>query len=130
MQPQINISESDEDAFRYACHKCHLEVAKWLLHVRPQINISIFDNYVFSYACKQGHLNVAEWLRTLKPYLYTINYNADGSYAGYYVRAKEEVRWQKTKYLVWLSSPHSPNTKCILYKLPNDVSRYIIQNFI
>ena len=128
--PQIDISFRDEYAFRLACANGHLEVAKWLFHVRPQINISACDNYAFYFACLYGHLEIAVWLQTLKPYLYTIKYYFDGKYMGYYIRAKEEARWQQTKYLVWLSSTHSPNTKCVWFKLPNDISRYIIQNFI
>ena len=116
--------------FFATCSDGDIIAAKKLLNENPQINISVRDEEAFRSACHWGHLNVAEWLRTLKPYLYVINYTADGKYVGYYVRAKKEVRWEQIKYLVWLSSSHSPNANCMLYKLPNDISRYIIQNFI
>ena len=118
------------DQFCTACYFGHLTIAKLILQNNPDINISAQNNSAFRYACERGHLKTAEWLRTLKPFLYTITYTADGEYYSYYIREKEEARWQQTKYLVWLSSPHSPNAKCLLYKLPNDISRYIIQNFI
>ena len=130
IQPQINISAQNEYAFRGACSNGHLNIAKWLLEIRPQINISAQNEYAFRYACLHEHLKVAEWLQTLNPYLYVINYNSDGKYAGYYIRTKEEARWQQTKYLVWLSSTQSPNVNSVFYKLPFDISRYIIQNFI
>jgi hypothetical protein len=75
-------------------------------------------------------LLVAQWLQSLKPNLYVINYNDDGSYKGYYVRSKEEARWQQRKTLVWLASDQSPNKKSLFYKIPQDVSRYIISNYL
>ena len=130
INPDINISVQNESSFRWACAYGRLEIAKWLLEMRPQINISVCDEEAFKLACLYGHLKVAEWLQILKPYLYTINYNADGTYQDYYIRSKKEARWQQTKYLIWLSSPHSPNVNSVFYKLPCDISRYIIQNFI
>ena len=105
-------------------------MAKWLLEIQPQINISARDDQAFRLACHNYNIKVAVWLQTLKPFLYTINYNTDGKYVDYYIRTKEEARWQQTKYFVWLSSTHSPNAKCIWFKLSCDISRYIIQNFI
>ena len=131
--PIINNSLHNGVAFRCACAHGNLDIAKWLLQIQPNINIFENDNYAFKCACEQGCLKIAVWLQSFKPYLYVIKYNSDGEYAGYYVRTKEEAkeaRWQQTKYLVWLSSLQSPNAKCIFYKLPNDISRYIIQNFI
>ena len=130
IRPKINISAQDEEAFIWACANGHLEISKWLLEIRSQINIFAHDDFAFKGACSFGHLEVGEWLQKLNPYLYKINYNTDGKYMGYYVRTKKEARWEQTKYLVWLSSPHSPNKQCILYKLPSDISRHIIQNFI
>ena len=105
-------------------------MGKWLLQIKPSINISEDNDYTFCRACANGKLEIAVWLQTLKPYLYKINYDINGKYVSYYVRTKEEARWQQTKYLVWLSSLQSPNKQSIIYKLPNDVLRYIIQNFI
>jgi hypothetical protein len=66
----------------------------------------------------------------LKPYLYVIHYNEDGSCKGYYIREKEEERWKRRKLLVWLASDKSPNKQCLLYKMPQDVSRYIISSYL
>jgi hypothetical protein len=75
-------------------------------------------------------LLVAQWLQSLKPHLYIINYNDDGSYKGHYIRSKEEARWEQRKYLVWLASDQSPNKKSLFYKIPQDVSRYIISQYL
>jgi ankyrin repeat protein len=128
--PTINISADSEYAFRYACCNGHLLVAQWLLLVKPDINISAYDEEAFHIACLRGHLLVAQWLQSLKPNLYVINYNNDGSYKGYYIRSKEEARWEQRKYLVWLASDQSPNKKSLFYRIPQDVSRYIISNYL
>ena len=130
VRPQIDISAKNEFSFRWACANGYLKTVKWLLKLRPQINISMSDDFVFKAGCFNGHLEVGKWIQTLKPYLYVINYTADGKYRSYYIRTKKEARWEQIKYLVWLSSSQSPNANCLLYKLPNDISRYIIQNFI
>lgn len=130
VNPYIDISFQKESAFSSSCSLGHLDIAKWLLQVKPNIDISVLNEFAFCYSCINGHLNVAKWLQTLKPYLYVINYNEDGSYKDYYIRSKEEERWQKRKYLIWLASDNSPNKKSILYKIPPDVSRYIISNFL
>ena len=126
----INISAKDELAFCGTCFSGHLLVAQWLLTIKPDINISANDEEVFRNACTQGHLLVAQWLLELKPNLYVINYNNDGSYKDYYIRSKEEARWEQRKYLVWLASDQSPNKKSLFYKIPQDISRYIISNYL
>ena len=128
--PTINISANDEYVFLNACLKGHLLVAQWLLSVKPGINISANDEELFWIACLSGYLLVAQWLQSLKPHLYVINYNNNGSYKGYYIRSKEEARWEQRKTLVWLASDQSPNKKSIFYRMPQDVSRYIISNYL
>jgi hypothetical protein len=130
LKPDINISANYEEAFRYACFKGHLLVAQWLLSVKPDINISAKNEQSFRNACFYGRLLVAQWLLELKPNLYVINYNDDGSYKDYYIRSKEEARWEQRKYLVWLASNESPNKNSLFYKIPQDVSRYIISNYL
>ena len=75
-------------------------------------------------------VKVAQWLQSLKPYLYVIYYNEDSSYKGYYIRNKEEERWERRKSLVWLASDQSLNKERLFYKMPQDVSRYIISNYL
>ena len=128
--PTINISANDEEAFRNACECGHLLVAQWLLSVKPDINISAMDDSAFINACWGGHLLVVQWLQTLKPYLYVINYNDDGSYKDYYIRSKKEVLWEQRKTLLWLASNESPNKNSLFYKIPQDVSRYIISQYL
>jgi hypothetical protein len=155
--PDINISTCDESAFCRACMNGRLEVCQWLLSVKPDINIAAQKNWAFRYACVGGHLEVCKWLYSLKadiayndnwafryalsskqyiigdwfqsinPYLYVINYGEDGSYKDYLIRSVEEERWEKRKLLVWLASDLTPDKNNLFYRIPQDVSRYIIQ---
>ena len=126
----INISADNEYAFSFACGLGLLQVAKWLLEIKPDINISINDEEAFRNACENGRLEVCQLLQSLKPYLYVIHYGEDGSYKDYYIRSKEEERWEKRKLLVWLASDSTPCKKNLLYRIPEDVSRYIIQMYL
>jgi hypothetical protein len=130
LYPDIEISIYGEWPFRNACLNGHLHVAQWLLEVSNQdIDISANNEEAFHLACSNGHLEVAKWLQSLKPHLYVIYYNENGEYKDYYIRTKEEANWQKRKYLVWLASNECPeeNKNNLLYKLPSDVSRMVIE---
>ena len=129
VNPHINISADNEEAFRWACFYGHLHVAQWLLQQKPTINISINNEYAFREACYYGHLDVAHWLQSLKPYLYVIEYDENGKYKGYKIREKEEANWERRKYLVWLASNHCPeeNKTNLLYRLPTDVAKMVLQ---
>ena len=101
-----------------------------MLQVKPNINISAKNDYAFRYACLNGHLLVTQWLQSIKPNLYVINYNVDGSYKDYYIRTFEEALWSKRLIPLWLASNDSPCKKNLFYRIPEDVSRYIISNYL
>ena len=124
VKPDINISAEDEEAFRVACYHGHLEVAKWLLSVKPDINISAANKFAFCSTCYLGRLEVAKWLQTLKPYLYVIEYDINGNYAGFKIRSKEEANWEKRKYTLHLTCQEKTN---ILYHLPIDIAKAVTQ---
>ena len=129
LNPDIDISADNEDAFGWACRNGHLHVCQWLLQQKPTINISADNEYAFCWACFYGHLDVAHWLQSLKPYLYVIEYDENGKYKGYNIREKEEANWERRKYLVWLASNHCPeeNKTNLLYRLPTDVAKMVLQ---
>ena len=52
----------NEYAFRWACVKGHLEVAKWLIETFEGIDIHAENDQAFRWACENGHLEVARWL--------------------------------------------------------------------
>ena len=72
IKPDINISITNEYAFRTACKNWHFKVAKWLLKIKPDINILINDDYAFRYSCINRHLKISNWLSSLYPERYKI----------------------------------------------------------
>jgi hypothetical protein len=152
VNPDINISKNNEYIFRRVCQYGQLNVAQWLLQVKPDINISAENESAFRNTCDNAfltdsrlninlkrtiirtplslqHLEIAKWLQSLKPYLYKIEYSTD-NYNYYYICSKEEERWQRRKQLVWLASNDSPDKNNLFYRIPEDVSRYIIQMYL
>lgn len=152
VNPCINISKNNEYIFRRVCHYGQLNVAQWLLTVKPDINISAEHESAFRNTCDNAfltdsrlninlkrtiirtplslqYLEIAKWLQSLKPYLYKIEYSTD-NYNYYYICSKEEERWQRRKQLVWLASDETPCKKNLFYRIPEDVSRYIIQMYL
>jgi hypothetical protein len=43
---------------------------------------------------------------------------------------KKKQKQRKQLFLLWLTSSNSPNTNCLLYQLPRDISKYIIEQFV
>ncbi len=66
LNPNMNISAFEEQAFCYACEYGRLRVARWLLQISQEkgqsIDISAKNEYAFRYACENGHLHMAQWL--------------------------------------------------------------------
>lgn len=112
--------------FRYSCEYGSLEQAKWLLQIDPTLK-SVNLDYEFKQNCEQNAVAQAELIQALSPYLYVIYYGEHGDIVDYHIRTEEEVKWERRKYLIWLASDESPNKQCLLYQLPSDISRQIIQ---
>jgi len=110
-----------ERSFITACYYGHLEVAQWLLTVKPDINISVDNDIAFRTACHTGCSEVAEWLQSLNPYLYVIK-RKHGFRLGYYIRTKEQAKWEKRKYGLWLQNVNIN----IINALPIDISKNLL----
>jgi hypothetical protein len=135
-----------EKAFVWACKNGHLEIAQWIYQVNPSINISAYENQAFRECCDKAsylydniyddnakckYLKVAQWFQMLRPYLYKLYYDENGEWEEcWHIASKEEARWEEKKYAVWLASNKSPNKDSILYKIPQDLSRQIIQSYV
>jgi hypothetical protein len=135
--PTLDISKKNEWLFQKACRHKHLHITQWLLQIKPDINISVNNNQLFKLDCLRNnhlkfnrYLNMLKWLQSLKPHLYTIEYFEDGSYKNHYIRTFEEERWEQRKCALWLASNESPCKECLFYRIPEDVSRYIISNYL
>lgn len=71
----VRIHAFDNDAFKFACSRGHLEVAKWL-NSFGGFNISVIGNSIFRCTCMNGHLDVAKWLVDLGVNIHADNDNA------------------------------------------------------
>lgn len=133
VKPDIDMFAGTRHVFYTACFAGQLEIAKWLLELNLE-NISNEYKDSFCAACYNGHLDIAKWLQSLVPSLFVIYYNNDGSYKNFYIRNEEEqtkyILWEKRKIPLWLASRNSPNKKSLIYKIPTDISRLIIEKFL
>jgi hypothetical protein len=51
-------------AFRWACHKGHESIAKWLYDLGG-VDIHAYDDRAFRWACENDHESIAKWLYSL-----------------------------------------------------------------
>jgi hypothetical protein len=132
----------DNDYFDYILYLCCTHNCaksfKWLFNEillynkipKRLINYYFSLNELFEMACDNGFIKIAEFIKSLFPSKYVIGpNNFDGSY-DYQIRTKKEIHFQSKLFLLWLSSSVSPDNNNIFYKIPHDVSRYIIEVFV
>jgi hypothetical protein len=95
--------------------------------------------HVVHFYSKESCSNHLRWLKS-QYYKYQIIYFGTSPmvpYPGYnsyqikyYELTDQEDRFQERLIPLWLISSNSPNKDCILYQLPREISRYIIEQFI
>lgn len=113
--------------FSTACFLGHLDIAKWIFELKPTIRICMINHLIFKGVMASKQMEVGHWLQSLKPEYYKINYDENGVYKDYIIRSKADANWYKVKYAVWLASDHTPNSSSILYKIPQDISKYVVE---
>ena len=129
LNPEINISAINDEAFRYTCANGHLHVAQWLLQVSKEkgqdINISAENEFAFRWACYNGHLEVAQWLlRVSKEKGQDISISAKNEYA--FRNSCSQGHLHVCKWLKTLNPNYEiinedrPNWSCII-KNPKDI---------
>ena len=113
--------------FRWSCRYGSQECAEILLDMYPDIDITYNSHVVFRKSCK--HLDVALWLQSLKPWLYKVSVK-NGKVVDLHVNTPQEQAFYYKKYPLWLMSPNSPNKKSIFYRLPEEISKMIIHEWL
>ena len=121
--------------FLKVCQYGHIEVAQWLYSVFDNIDLLHEKGVAFQTSCwkadvSQSHLELAQWLEQLNPYLFEIIYDEQGMISDHKIHLDREKRWQERKYALWLSSNETPKKDNLLYRIPEDVSRYLISNYL
>ncbi len=124
VNPDIDITTIDEQAFQLACLHGRLYVAQWLLQVNPTIDISSKNNYAFWVSCANGCLSVARWILQVHT---TINNNNDVIHDAFRTACTrghlEVAQWLASlapdKYQI---TGQDPTTKEITYKLTSNLN--------
>jgi hypothetical protein len=124
--PQIN-HVNLHTLFQWSCRDGSKECAEILLDMYPDIDITYNSHVVFRKSCK--HLDVALWLQSLKPWLYKVSVK-NGKVVDLHVNTPQEQAFYYKKYPLWLMSSNSPNKKSIFYRLPEEISKMIIHEWL
>jgi hypothetical protein len=133
--------------FCSACYKNNLQLAKWIYQINSSLDVTVNDHELFKYTCHNDLIEIARFIQQIQPYYYIIlsQYTSQEDkyfYNDYknsvkikyhwkfHIRSEKEARFQERLLPLWLSSNNSPNKNCLLYQLPRDISRYIVEKFI
>lgn len=64
IDPDINVNDWDDYAFRSSCYNGHLHIAKWLYGLN-KVNIHAYKDHAFTTSCRFGQLESVKWLYEL-----------------------------------------------------------------
>ena len=133
IKPNLKNADNFTFIFRTACtwnwhQKCELK--KWLISIKPDIDIEALDVFVKIANVNINYVELAKYIQSLRPCRYVSTERENGKI--YFVvrtdeEEKKEYLWNNRKYPVWIASNNSPNKNNLLYRLPNDLSREVIQ---
>ncbi len=82
VNPDVKITDQDEEIFCICCEKGYLDIIEWLLKVKPDIDIHINDSYPFIIACEKGHIDIIQYL-----YKFNRNFNLGKTFSYGFVLA-------------------------------------------
>lgn len=122
------------EVFRLACITGRLKFAKKLLVLNPNIDFSYMNHAAFRQSHFYGHWNIFEWLSKVRPFYYKsteiegTNNSLNITRMHYRVREAEDKRWQKRKYAIFMRA--DAKSKNVFYRISEDVSRFVIQEFL
>ena len=103
-----------EDLSESACYKGQF------MRVREEILVSI---------AQKNRVEMAKWLVSKHPYAYELHLSHSNTITikHFTLRTAKDARWHQRKYAIFMRQFSKPT---ILFQLPEDVSRFIIQKFI
>lgn len=121
------ISEYETNLWFHGLYS-HSQVEQWIRLIKSDISEFINKN-------DQNPKHLSQWLIAKKPFLYKNTFiKKRKDHCNFDVRLREEVQWQRRKYAMWMRSSffhfHHRSKLNVFYNVPEDVSRYIIHEFI
>lgn len=144
INPTLMQKSNNYYIFHYACYNNNFRLAKWIYQINPSLDVTINYHELFRYTCYNNYIEIAQLIQQIQPYMYTIlsQYTTQGKYYyidygvnikyhwKFHIRTLKEAHFQERLLPLWLISTNSPNKNCLLYQLPRDISRYIVEQFI
>ena len=135
-KPDIITEFVDGKPFIGACINGHVGVVKWLHLLEPKF-VDCYGDNVFtymvpraltSYDASNHQYYTCKWLCKIRPWKYCYSHVTCGSRERIEFRicTAYEQWYYFCKYPLWLMSSNSPNKKSIFYRLPKDISMYIL----
>lgn len=111
-----NVTHQVERIYYHCALRFEIDSAQWLIEKYPFFETTLVINWLHPSTITQFHqykdsLEVWETSNKLKKFR---------------VRRKQEMKWYRYKHALMLAK----NKNCILYHLPNEILRYLVQSFL
>ena len=125
-----NIPEIVSSVLLDSCYNGNLNAAQWAMISLQNVDDDIqrTERRAFEASCWAGHVNIATWLFSLRPFSYRLVLDPKTfKIAHHSVRKPEKARWSQRNYAMLM---RQKIVHTIFYKMPEDVSRFVIQMFL
>jgi hypothetical protein len=117
--------------FRCACANDDIKLSKFILSINPNIDLTYLEHTIFKYACENyssdgSHKDFILLLLEKEPYVYSYSFETKKYKINHSQQEQRDARWN-IKRLAVMSSSHLKKNDTILYWLPSDLSRIVIE---
>lgn len=123
---KLNLSFDNEMLFRYACYFGDVPCAKLLYEVNPNIDVRVFNDLAFCTACWQYDDDMINYITSIKPYLYGYIKETQTIIIRDDEQEQKDEKWNVKRLYMTMKTKKQPKTN-IVFNLPSDISRYIME---
>lgn len=129
VKPDIDISVYDNMIFQHACCRDNIIIVQFLLSVKPDILFFEDDVWEARYAWQYCLPDLVQ-LFSRQIIRHSVNpmLSLKKKARDYYVDHAELIRWVRRRYALYMRSRFSETN--VFFRVPQDVSRFIIQMFL
>jgi hypothetical protein len=127
---KIDLTNNRNLVFRCACYNDDVEFAEFLLKKEPKINVrdsndSAFINASWEYYLVRTHKNIILLLLRECPYVYSYSFERHEHIINT-LKEERDARWKVKREAIMVSS-HLKKNDTMLYRLPSELSRIVIE---
>jgi hypothetical protein len=117
--------------FRCACGNDDIKLSKFMLSINPNIEVTYLEHSILKYACENysslgSHKDIILLLLEKEPYVYSYSFETRKYKINHTEQEQRDARWNTKRFAVMASS-HLKKNDTILYWLPSDLSRIVIE---